>query len=139
MPELGETMRLVELTCARLCHEIGGLIGTVGNAVEMVAEDADRDDEVLAFASSAAKALTQRLRLMRAAWGPDPTSLALSALLALVTHPLEIRRIGVDAGSMSPDQYFSGADRSRPAEPDRPGERLSTERRITIFLMGEPS
>ena len=44
MPVLSETIRLVELTCARLCHDIGGLIGTVSNAVDMVAEDADRED-----------------------------------------------------------------------------------------------
>jgi histidine phosphotransferase ChpT len=138
MPELGETMRLVELTCARLCHDIGGLIGTVGNAVEMVAEDADRDDEVLAFASSAAKALTQRLKLMRAAWGPDPNSFAMSALLGLVVPPLEIRRIGVDAGTMSPDSIFPG-----------PTGRVLLNLIVlasdflpkggTIFLMGEPS
>src|ERR1700679_75829 len=71
MAEMGETVRLVELVCARLCHDLGGLIGTVGNAVDMVAEDIGGDSEVAAFASSAAKALAQRLRLMRTAWGPE--------------------------------------------------------------------
>jgi histidine phosphotransferase ChpT len=108
MPELGETIRLVELVCARLCHDIGGLIGTVGNAVDMVADDAARDDEVLAFASTAARALTQRLRLLRSAWGPDQETIALTALIALVAPPLEIRRIGVDTGGLPPDSVFSG-------------------------------
>jgi histidine phosphotransferase ChpT len=108
MPELGETIRLVELVCARLCHDIGGLIGTVGNAVDMVADDAARDDEVLAFASTAARALTQRLRLLRSAWGPDQETIALTALIALVAPPLEIRRIGVDTGGLPPDSDFSG-------------------------------
>jgi histidine phosphotransferase ChpT len=108
MPVLGESIRLVELICARLCHDIGGLIGTVSNAVEMVAEDATADDEVLAFASSASKALTQRLRLLRAAWGPDSHAMELSALVRMVTAPLAIRRIDVDTSSIPPDAVFSG-------------------------------
>src|ERR1700737_4241209 len=103
MAELGDTIRLVELICARLCHDLGGLIGTVGNALDMVAEDAGRDNEVLAFASSAANALTQRLRLMRTAWGPETEALTLSALLNLVTAALAARRIGLDARALPPD------------------------------------
>ena len=106
MPELGETIRLVELTCARLCHDLGGLIGTVDNAIDMVAEDADRDDEVLAFASSAARALAQRLRLMRAAWGPETDPIALPGLVRLVTPPLTARRIGLDTRTFAPDSIF---------------------------------
>jgi histidine phosphotransferase ChpT len=106
MAQPGETIRLVELVCARLCHDLGGLIGTVGNAIDMVAEDADRADEVLAFASSAAKALTQRLRLMRAAWGPETEPLALSALLALATPVLASRRIGFDTRTFPADCVF---------------------------------
>lgn len=106
MAELGDTIRLVELICARLCHDLGGLIGTVGNALEMVAEDAGRDNEVLAFASSAANALTQRLRLMRAAWGPETEALALPALVKLVAPALAARRVGLDARALPPDCVF---------------------------------
>jgi histidine phosphotransferase ChpT len=96
MAQLTDTIRLVELVCARLCHDLGGLTGTVGNAVDMLAEDADRDNEVLAFAATAAKALNQRLRLMRAAWGPEADPIALSELTDLVTPSLAARRIGLD-------------------------------------------
>jgi histidine phosphotransferase ChpT len=107
MAQLADTIRLVELVCARLCHDLGGLIGTVGNALEMVAEDADRDNEVLAFASSAAKALTQRLRLLRTAWGPEADPIELPALRNLVTPALAARRIGLDIRGLPPDCIFS--------------------------------
>jgi histidine phosphotransferase ChpT len=109
MAQLVDTIRLVELVCARLCHDLGGLIGTVGNALDMVAEDADRDNEVLAFASSAAKALTQRLRLMRAAWGPETDAMPLSGLLTLATPVLASKRIGLNTGTMSRGCVFSAA------------------------------
>ena len=106
MAELGDTIRLVEQICARLCHDLGGLIGTVGNALDMVAEDAGRDNEVLAFAASAANALTQRLRLMRAAWGPETDALPLPELVKLVTSALATRRIGLDSRALPPDCVF---------------------------------
>jgi histidine phosphotransferase ChpT len=106
MAELGDTMRLVELICARLCHDLGGLIGTVGNALEMVSEDAGRDNEVLAFAASAARALTQRLRLMRTAWGPAIEPMDLAALVKLVSPALAARRIGLDARTLPAECVF---------------------------------
>jgi histidine phosphotransferase ChpT len=109
MPDLAETLRLVELICARLCHDLGGLIGTVGNAVDMVAEDANRDDEVLAFASSAARMLSQRLRLLRAAWGPETDPVALPVLIQLAAPPLAARRIDLDVRSLPPDCRFPPA------------------------------
>jgi histidine phosphotransferase ChpT len=109
MARLGDTIRLVELVCARLCHDLGGLIGTVGNALEMVAEDAGRDNEIVAFAASAATALTQRLRLMRAAWGPETEALKLPALVTLVTQAVAVRRIGIDARALPPDCVFPPA------------------------------
>ncbi len=106
MAQLADTIRLVELICARLCHDLGGLIGTVGNALDMVTEDAGRDNEVLAFASSAANALTQRLRLMRTAWGPDSDEIALSALVKLCNQALAARRVGLDTSALPPDCVF---------------------------------
>jgi histidine phosphotransferase ChpT len=109
MAELGDTVRLVELICARLCHDLGGLIGTVANALEMMAEDTGRDNEVMAFASSAASALTQRLRLMRTAWGPEAAALELPELIKLVTPALAARRIGLDGRLLAPDSVLPPA------------------------------
>jgi len=106
MARLGETVRLVELICARLCHDLGGLIGTVGNALEMGAEDTDANNELVAFAATANKALAQRLRLMRAAWGPDFGPIALPALVLLVTQALAARRVGLDSRGLPPRCAF---------------------------------
>jgi histidine phosphotransferase ChpT len=112
MAELGESVRLVELICARLCHDLGGLTGTVGNALEMVADDAGGasggGSEVVAFASSAAKALNERLRLMRAAWGPETGATPLPELIQVVTSSLTARRIGLDTRTMGLDCVFPG-------------------------------
>lgn len=109
MAQPGDTIRLVELICARLCHDLGGLIGTVANALDMVTEDAGRDNEVLAFASSAANALTQRLRLMRTAWGPESDAITLPALVKLVSQALAARRIRLDVAALPPDSEFPPA------------------------------
>lgn len=109
MANLGETIRLVELTCARLCHDLGGLIGTVGNALEMMAEDDTRRHEVHAFAASAAKALSDRLKLMRAAWGPPAEAMAVPDLRALTVPALEARRIGLNTRALPPDTVFPPA------------------------------
>jgi histidine phosphotransferase ChpT len=109
MAELGETIRLVELICARLCHDLGGLIGTLGNAIDMVVEEDRRESEVLAFATSASRALTQRLRLMRAAWGPETETMSLEALLALVAPPMAARRIFIQTGDLPQDCRFPPA------------------------------
>jgi histidine phosphotransferase ChpT len=138
MAELGETIRLVELICARLCHDLGGLIGTVSNAIDMVDDDADGENEVVAFASSAAKALMERLRLMRAAWGPDIDPLTVPELTALVLSPLAARRIAFETGPLPPGCVF-------PAPVARVLINLillaadSLRKGGTVVLMGEPA
>jgi histidine phosphotransferase ChpT len=107
MADLRETVRLVELTCARLCHDLGGLIGTVGNALDMLSEDPIQDSEVFAFATSAAGALTRRLRLMRAAWGPETTAMSVATLRSLAVPPLEARRIALETSALPADGVFS--------------------------------
>ena len=107
MADLEETLRLVELTCARLCHDLGGLIGTIGNALDMVTDEAGQQSEIVAFAATAAKALTRRLRLLRAAWGSETASMTPSSLRALAAPPLEARRIALDIAALPPDNVFS--------------------------------
>ncbi len=107
MVETGDTIRLAELVCARLCHDLGGLIGTVGNAMAMVAEGSGRGNEVLAFATSATTMLSQRLQLMRAAWGPETEAIALPDLLRLAGPAVAARRVGIDTRTLAPDCVFS--------------------------------
>lgn len=100
MAQLADTIRLVELVSARLCHDLSGLIGTVGNALDMVTEDSDGNNEILAFAATAAIRLKQRLRLMRVAWGPEVDPIPLPALIDLVAGPLAARRVGLETRAL---------------------------------------
>lgn len=109
MADLEQILSLVEQTSARLCHDLGGLIGTVGNALDMAHDDAGAESEVLAFAASATRALRERLRLMRAAWGPDSAGLTLPALRHLTESPLNLRRIALDTHALDPDVDFPPA------------------------------
>ena len=73
-----ECIRLAELTCARLCHDLSGLIGTVAGTVEMAMADQRAPDDALSLAADASRDLTLRLKLFRAAWGLpiEPVSVA---------------------------------------------------------------
>ena len=106
MAQLTDTLNLVELVCARLCHDLGGLIGTIGTAMEMVMEEADQNDEIVAFAASASKSLMQRIRLARAAWGPDVDPYDLEKLVELVVPLLARQRVGLDTRALEPDSEF---------------------------------
>jgi histidine phosphotransferase ChpT len=106
MAQLTDTLNLVELVCARLCHDMGGLIGTIGTAMEMVMEEADQNDEIIAFAASASKSLMQRIRLARAAWGPDVDPMDLATLVDLVAPSLARQRAGLDTRALRPDSEF---------------------------------
>jgi histidine phosphotransferase ChpT len=106
MAQLTDTFTLVELVCARLCHDLGGLIGTIGTAMDMVLEETDPNDEIVAFAASASKALMQRIRLMRAAWGPDVETMDLVTLVGLATPALARRRTGLDTRALQPESEF---------------------------------
>jgi histidine phosphotransferase ChpT len=106
MAQLTDTLNLVELVCARLCHDLGGLIGTIGTAMEMVMEEADQNDEIVAFAASASKSLMQRIRLARAAWGPDVDPYELEKLVELVVPLLARQRVGLDTRGLQPDSEF---------------------------------
>lgn len=73
--------KLARLLCARLCHDLGGAVGTLAGTLEMVGEG---DAEMLGLARETAAGLRQRLRLYAAAWGgaaPEADAATLAALL----------------------------------------------------------
>ena len=109
MPDLTGTIRLAELLTARLCHDLGGLIGTVDGAIELLADGSAPDDEVAAFATVASRALIQRLRLLRAAWGPEGDAMDLAALRDLAEGPLAGRRVRLGLDGVAADSAFPPA------------------------------
>jgi histidine phosphotransferase ChpT len=63
-------VQLSRLLAARLCHDLGGLVGTLSGTLDLAGEEpGEQQDDMLALACETAAALRQRLRLCAAAWG----------------------------------------------------------------------
>jgi histidine phosphotransferase ChpT len=74
--------QLARLLCARLCHDLGGAVGTLSGTLDLAGEG---DAEMHGLARDTAAGLGQRLRLYAAAWGgaaEDTDAAELSRLLA---------------------------------------------------------
>jgi histidine phosphotransferase ChpT len=87
-----EWLRLAELCTARLCHDFSGLVGTVSGGIELASEQRPHTEE-LGLAGEAARELTGRLRLYRAAWANQATETTVAALRELTRH---LPRIGAN-------------------------------------------
>lgn len=60
-----DAVTLAQDACARLCHDLGGAVGTIAGALDFAADD----PEALGLAQEAAGVLRRRLLLWRAALG----------------------------------------------------------------------
>lgn len=64
-------LRLAELLCARLCHDLAGPLGAVTAGAELLGDvGGPVDDEALALLTASAAAAVRRLKFYRAAFGP---------------------------------------------------------------------
>jgi histidine phosphotransferase ChpT len=97
-----ESLRLAELICARLCHDMSGIFGTLNAGLEMVEEHPD-DAEALSIVRDASAELILRLRLLRLAWGPNPEPLTLKAWRALALGSPAARRVRLDLSGLPPE------------------------------------
>jgi histidine phosphotransferase ChpT len=100
-------IRLVELICSRLCHELVNPIGAVGNGVELLTEiGGGMDKEALGLISQSAKTAGQRLQFYRIAYG-QASGLASEISLAqageLVGDILASHRLRLDWPSSGPE------------------------------------
>jgi histidine phosphotransferase ChpT len=82
----------------RLCHDLGGTAGTIGNALEMMD---DAGGEAAALAVEAAAVLRRRLLLWRAILGGQGEA-TLGTLLALLDGQLAGGRARADAAALDP-------------------------------------
>jgi histidine phosphotransferase ChpT len=62
-------LKVASLLASRLCHDLVGPLGAVGNGLELVAEDGGMAAEALALAQRSAKRATSRLQFFRYAFG----------------------------------------------------------------------
>ena len=104
---MDDRVRLTELVCARLCHDLSGLLGSLVGTLELVTE-ASKDTEAASIVTATATALALRLKLLRAAWGGQPEPLDLPRLTALA-HGLVGRRVGLDVSGLPETTVFPPA------------------------------
>jgi histidine phosphotransferase ChpT len=106
MAGASDPLRLAELVCARMSHDLGGTIGTLAGALEL-AEDPSVATEALGLANQAAAELRQRLELLRATWGPTSGSLDLAALRSLAEGLPHAGRCTIDSSALPANTAFS--------------------------------
>ncbi len=102
---IADPLRLSELVALRLCHDFGGLLGTLTGALELCADAAGPSSE-LATATEAASELTARLQLLREAWAGDGSGLDLRGLQALARGLPGAHRVRLDVSALPPDAAF---------------------------------
>jgi histidine phosphotransferase ChpT len=68
-------LRVLELLCARFCHEMVSPVGAIGNGVELLDEDdPDFVREAIALIGQSARTASRRLQFYRFAYGTAPTA-----------------------------------------------------------------
>lgn len=102
------SLQLAELLCSRLCHDLSGLLGSLIGVLEIAREE-QAESETLAVAEETAVELTQRLKLLRAAWGQDSEPLDLLQLQTFADSLSASRRLRLDLVGMQPEAVFSPA------------------------------
>ncbi|WP_328702836.1 histidine phosphotransferase family protein [Arenibaculum pallidiluteum] len=67
-------IRVLELLCSRLCHELVSPVGAVNNGVELIEEmGADMADEAMGLIAHSAQQAARRLQVLRLAYGAAGT------------------------------------------------------------------
>ncbi|HEY2618078.1 MAG TPA: histidine phosphotransferase family protein [Acetobacteraceae bacterium] len=102
---MNESLRIAELLCARLCHDLSGPLGALIGVLE-VAREEQPDSETLAIAEDTAVELGQRLKLLRAAWGLDGDDLDVMRLRGFADCLSSSRRVRLDLAGLQPDAEF---------------------------------
>jgi histidine phosphotransferase ChpT len=102
------SLLLAELLCSRLCHDLSGLVGSLIGVLEIAREE-QAESETLAVAEETAIELTQRLKLLRAAWGQEGEALDLYKLQTFADGLSASRRLRLDLGGMHPEVEFTPA------------------------------
>jgi histidine phosphotransferase ChpT len=92
-------LRLGELICARVCHDLGGLAGTLAGTLDLAQDDPG--GEAMALARETALALSKRLKLLRAAFGPNSGPLRPADIAELAGGIGD--RLQVNASGLQPD------------------------------------
>jgi histidine phosphotransferase ChpT len=99
-----QALRLAELLCSRLCHDLGTPLGTLEAALDLTA--AQSGPGPIAVADAAASAIGARVRLLQAAWGGECGELTARDLASLASALPAWRRVEVDLTELDHTSTF---------------------------------
>lgn len=108
MTGMSDALRLAELVCARLCHDLSSPLGALVGVLE-AARDDQPDSEAVALAEEAAIDLAERLKLLRAAWGPNVDEVDVVRLRTFAACLSTSRRVRLDLTGLDADAVFQPA------------------------------
>ena len=103
-----EALHLAELLCARLCHDLSGPLGALIGVLEIAREELPHS-ETLALAEETAVELAQRLKLLRAAWGPGVDETDVTRLRGFADSLAAGRGVRLDLAGLEPHAAFPPA------------------------------
>jgi len=92
-----DELRLAELLCARICHDLSGPVGAAAAGAELI-EDGGADDETLGLVAASAAGAAARLRYFRTALGPAAKPQSATALRDLIEAYLKTAVSGASSG-----------------------------------------
>ncbi len=109
MADKTESLRLAELLCSRLCHDLSGPLGALIGVLEIAREELP-GHETMALAEETAVELGQRLKLLRGAWAADSEELDIIRLQNFATTLAASRRLRLDLAGLDPGSVFPPPD-----------------------------
>lgn len=71
-----DELKLAELLCSRLCHDLVSPVGAVNNGIELIEEFGEGDGQAIKLIASSGKQASRRLQFYRVAFGQAGTQLA---------------------------------------------------------------
>jgi histidine phosphotransferase ChpT len=90
---------LARLLAARLCHDLGGAIGSLSGTLDLVGQG---DPEMLSLSRETAASLRQRLKLFAVCWGGPTTEYDGQAIGALLLGAPASPRVQFTVDALSP-------------------------------------
>lgn len=94
-----DLLGLGRLHVARICHDLGGIAGTLGGTLDLVGGDDPAMQDLL---RESAQTLRQRLRLYAAAWGGGAEAMDAARLRDLLMGAPASPRVGFDLDGLAP-------------------------------------
>jgi histidine phosphotransferase ChpT len=102
---MSQDARLARTLCARLCHDLGGMVATLSGMLDLLD---GQDSEMLTLSRETATVLRQRLRLYAAAWGTPGDALDAAALGTLLEAAPARPRVRFALDELAPGATLPG-------------------------------